>query len=498
MKIKIIFSEPPYEAISTQPTNDSEKVIFIKDPYSITKVDGGRRIVDIDGATITYENYCIELQNLIDTTIRTAALTELESCDAITIEGCKEPPNFEALMSTLAKTTIPLASKSQLNIKDCSFGGSLYVNAVTKFVKSTRTTEQNPFFDITLYEQGQSKLSDHDKAKLAALDGVIFYPAPEKPAALRRYIDDQSLARPKKAQSEFALMLEIDAARKKPTAKYDDEVGSTPNLSSRLTNPTYLYRSKVDQFSQQPSPRTILVDFFSQAHQQRSDYTCGPAVLKMVADYYTSMGRRAFCGGPVSQHQTTLRKADGSLMRGSAWKLLNSSTEVELSERVKTTEEVGSDVADMRNGLMELGFPVIDDSDGFSAEEHSSETLRAHKLRLWDKVSEILTLGIPVVVNMRDWEEVGHYEVIIGIDEQQNIILAEPGRALAGDVKFETIPKETFIERWKNMSGEFHGRFLVLPPNEASALRVESILSDMPHYFKGEAINKAEHEGPTP
>ena len=492
MKIKIIFTEPPYEATRTQPLHDDEKRVFIRDPYNITMIEGARSIVGPDGATITYEQYCIELQNIIDASIRTEDLTAVGSCDEITIVSCKEPPNFEALNTTLAKTSIPFASTSKLTIKDCSFGGSLYVSAVSKLVRSAQARDPNLFFNITLDEQGKSKLSDHDKAKLASLNQVAFFPETTGPAALRRFTDDTLLEIRQQGKTTSHSRRSHSADR---TSRIDEhqKIIAAPRLKDRFLNPTYLYRAAL--FQEHPS-RSLLLNFFSQGHQQRSDYTCGPSALKMVADYYTSMGKLTFCGEPVSSHQASLTKADGTVVTASAWKLLNSSTELELSDRVKTTEEVGSELADMREGLMALGLPVLDDSDGFSSDEHDEGALRAHKEQLWNKLEEIIKLGIPVVINLRDRDEVGHYEVAIGIDEQQNIIFAEPGAALTGEVEFESVPKERFIDRWKNMSGKLHGRFLIVPPNEASAQRIESILRDTPHYFNGSAVSKTSQEGP--
>ena len=68
MKIKIVFTEPPYTALKSMPEAASdEKVIFIQDPYNITMVDGGRRIVGVDQSTITYETYCVELKKSLMT-----------------------------------------------------------------------------------------------------------------------------------------------------------------------------------------------------------------------------------------------------------------------------------------------------------------------------------------------------------------------------------------------------------------------------------------------
>lgn len=90
---------------------------------------------------------------------------------------------------------------------------------------------------------------------------------------------------------------------------------------------------------------------------------------------------------------------------------------------------------------------------------------------------------------LRDIDNVGHYEVTIGIDDKENIILAEPGGALGGKVEFERISKNNFINRWQNMSRKLHGRLLIAPPNEQLALQVGNILHDIKHYFNDDKKN---------
>jgi hypothetical protein len=54
-------------------------------------------------------------------------------------------------------------------------------------------------------------------------------------------------------------------------------------------------------------------------------------------------------------------------------------------------------------------------------------------------------------------------------------------------VEFETIPKNKFLERWKNTSGKNHARFLILAPNNATLQRLEDIFKDTKHYVNGES-----------
>jgi hypothetical protein len=407
----------------------------------------GRRIVDTHGIPITYEAYCIELQQLINMALYAEDLMRAGECSSITIIGCKEPPNFEALLTALAKINLFFSPKCEIIFKDCTFGGTLYVNAVTYFVQSAKRANPTIFFNITLDEQQPSKLSDHDQAKLAALKDVAFFPQVGSASALRRFTDDQLI---------------------KNTEK---DLRHVKTKSSAFVKPTYFFRTKL---SQQPSAATILMDFFCQEHQQQSDYTCGPAAFKMVADYYLAMGKRPFCGESTLEHQAALN-------------FIHASTEFEIAKRVATTEADGSEIEDMRKGLMALGLFVIDDSDGLSSDKYEEEILNAQKEILWNKIDDILKLGVPVIINLRNNEEIGHYEVAIGIENQQRIILAEPGAALSGKVEFESIPKKEFIERWKNMSGKLHGRYLIIPPNKATADAIEAILHGLPHYFNGHA-----------
>src|ERR1700694_2176107 len=95
MKIKIVFIEPPYEAKEKNRMYDNEKIVYIMDPYNITMIDDGRAIKDEREQLITYEKYCVDLQAVINTSIHKAALTNINDCISIVIDGCKEPPNFE-------------------------------------------------------------------------------------------------------------------------------------------------------------------------------------------------------------------------------------------------------------------------------------------------------------------------------------------------------------------------------------------------------------------
>lgn len=440
MKLRIIFSEPPHADIESVA---DEKLVVIKSPYKITQeaIGAERNIEKEDGSKITYEEYCRETAALIAETFSAGELTAHGPYTDISIEGFREPPNFKAVCSVMAATPVAYAPKSNLIFKDCLFGGVLYTAATSKLVRAVRE-RGDVTFNITLDETAPSRLSTHDEARLASLSGVIFFRDKDSLASIRPIMDDSLLG------------------------------VKRGSLAATLASPTYYYREALREVA--PSSESILKRFFSESAQQQSDYTCGPATVKMVAGYYTAMHRRSFCGEP--------------LLHNDIWRGIETSAEMELAAEVKTTEAVGSDLMDMREGLMEKSLTVIDDN-GWGTGEHTEAELKAHKELLWDKMKEVVKLGVPIILNMRDRDGTGHFEVVIGIEsteEGERIILAEPGTALVGKPEFEHPTKAEFIERWKNMSGEFHGRFMILPPNEATAAAVESILDGIPHCINAE------------
>lgn len=444
MKLRIIFCEPPHGDIETVA---GEKLVVVRSPYKITQAAAGdeRNIEKQDGSKITYEEYCAETATLIADTVHASGLTEHGPYDDISIENFQQPPNFNAVCATIAAMPNSYVPNSNLTFKNCLFAGALYTDSTSKFVRSARD-RGDVSFNITLDEAAWSKLSAHDEARLASLSGVTFFRHKDSPASKRPFMDDSLLG------------------------------VKTSSLVTRLGNPTYFYR----QFFRETGtmPEATLKNFFSQAAQQQSDYTCGPATVKMVANFYTVMQRRPFCGEP--------------LLHGDIWLEMSTNPEMALAADVKTTEALGSDIVEMREGLMQKGLTVIDDN-GWCTSDYTEAELQAHKELLWDKMKDVLKLGIPIILNMRDRSEVGHFEVVIGIENTakgERIILAEPGTALAGKLEFERPKKDDFIARWRNMSGEFHGRFMILPPNAATTAAVEAILDGVPHCLNGEAKHR--------
>lgn len=454
MKLKIVFCEPPVKDIQSA---EDEKIIVIQSPYKIIQAElGDTRVYEkSDGSKMpedfTYEQYCQEMRVLIQAAIDESDISG-HVYDQITIEGFSQPPNFKTICSEIEKTVIPCASNSKILFENCSFGGKQYTDSASRLIRSLQNYHfehrHEPLtFKIILADQSKSYLSKHDEARLALLKDVIIY-RNDKDVSLKTFRDDSLIG-----------------------------VKKTP-LIARLEAPTFFYRNAVKTMHGQTTAEMILKNFFSQEAQQQSDFTCGPATVKMVADYFNSMRSRTFCDAPITNQDI--------------WHKINQTPEMLLAEQVNTSEAEGSGIPKIRNGLMEMGITVFDDN-GLSDKTHDEETLSTHKELLWNKMHHLLKMGIPVILNMQDKGGCGHFEVVIGIEkseEGEHIILAEPGTALGGNLEFEHIPKDKFIARWKNMSGEFHGRFMILSPNDATSHTIDTILTDIPHYKNGEEMNR--------
>lgn len=477
MKLKIIFCEPPAKEMKA---DEEEQVVIIQSPYKIIQMNLGdtREYEKPDGSKMpedfTYSQYCQEMRELIDNTLVESSITD-HVYDQVTIEGFSQPPNFKAVCSKIEKTPVLCALNSKILFENCSFGGRLYTDSASKLVCSIqkRHSEHNHekvTFEIILTDKDKVFLSKHDETRLALLKDVVVYQNNDRLVSVKTFRDD-SLLGVKKSPPISRL--------KAATFRDDWLIGVTkPPLISKLEAPTFFYHKAINTKDGQTTAELVLKNFFSQEAQQQNDFTCGPATVKMVADYFDSMRNQNFCDAPITNQII--------------WHQINLTPEMLLAEQVNTSEAEGSGIPDIRNGLMGMGITVFDDK-GLSNKDHNEDTLNTHKCLLWDKMHQILKIGIPIILNMRDREGCGHFEVVIGIDQSEkgeHIILAEPGTALVGSLEFENIPKDQFIARWKNMDGEFHGRFMILSPNEAATHAIDTIFAEVPHYKNGEERNR--------
>ncbi len=119
---------------------------------------------------------------------------------------------------------------------------------------------------------------------------------------------------------------------------------------------------------------TILTNF--KTYQQTTEYTCGPASVLMVLNYFGETGY----------------------------------TEMEIAEIAGCQEGTGSTPQGLTTFFESIGWEVTNNlSDGSEngEEEFDSETFAA-----W--VIENLSEGTPIIVDWIDWD--GHFQVIIGYD----------------------------------------------------------------------------------
>lgn len=119
---------------------------------------------------------------------------------------------------------------------------------------------------------------------------------------------------------------------------------------------------------------TILTNF--KTYQQTTEYTCGPASVLMVLNYFGETGY----------------------------------TEMEIAEIAGCKEGTGSTPQGLTTFFESIGWEVTNNlSDGSEngEEEFDSETFAA-----W--VIENLSEGTPIIVDWIDWD--GHFQVIIGYD----------------------------------------------------------------------------------
>ena len=279
MKLKIVFLEPSEKEIKT---SEDEKVIVIRSPYKIiqTQLGDTREYEKSDGSKMsidfTYEQYCQEMSELIDNTLDKSGMAD-HVYDMITIEGFNQPPHFKAVCSKIEKTSIFCASDSKIIFKDCSFGGTLYADSARKLVRSIqkRHSEHNQkkvAFEMTLTDQGKVSLSKHDEARLAMLKDVV-YRNNDKSVSVKTFRDDSLIG-----------------VKKSP-------------LISKLKAPTLFYSNAMNTMQGQTASEMVLKNFFSQEAQQQSDFTCGPATVKMVANYFDSMRYQNFCDAPVANQK---------------------------------------------------------------------------------------------------------------------------------------------------------------------------------------------------
>ncbi|MBA2710949.1 MAG: C39 family peptidase [Tatlockia sp.] len=190
--------------------------------------------------------------------------------------------------------------------------------------------------------------------------------------------------------------------------------------------------------------------FLNSYHPQSTLYSCGPAVIKMVANYFRKT-ENIF--GPIDES------------------ILTANNESFLSALFKTNEKEGTDFTMMTTMLNEMGCLIDHGQIHNSIKKVKSFPLHFKKL---------LKEGIPIVVNytyhlkkkdpLTQSSEVGHFGVIYGVNDLE-ILIYDPAEHFKLNIAKEKMTITEFLGDWKSGNGEI-GIYLILYPNEHSYERL--------------------------
>lgn len=343
------------------------------------------------------------------------------------IANFKSAQDFEKIVNEVIQHNLVFEN---LILESNEFGGNVCCDALTKLIKKSAHIKSIEFNDKMF-------LSNSDIFRLNQYAQSISITYPNKELASYQPHDDNSLN-----------------LRKKKTIKFRDDMELTKHK-----NPPYGYFFVSSDKKPKFLPRQILRDFFSCYHQQRTDYTCGPASVVMIMDFFKNL-------------IPGVRKNNKIFMDKIFEKLVSES---ELAKLMKTTEESGTEVFDMAEALEKLGIAVL----------HGLETDFFTTDCLLDKFELILDYGIPILVNytihMGTEKQEGHFGVLTAIENEQTVVLADPGARYEQDVHHETMSLKEFKRIWVDGSG-VRGRYLIILPN----LELKKVIGNL---FYQENIN---------
>ncbi|MBA2652664.1 MAG: C39 family peptidase [Tatlockia sp.] len=184
--------------------------------------------------------------------------------------------------------------------------------------------------------------------------------------------------------------------------------------------------------------------FLNSYHPQSTLYSCGPAVIKMIADYFRKT-------------ENIFGLIDDSV--------LSANDELFLSSLFKTNEKDGTDFAMMTTMLNKMGCLI----------DHGQIQIIGKKgISLPQHFNKLLKEGIPIVVNytyhlkkkdpLTQSCEIGHFGVIYGINNLE-ILLYDPAEHFQLNIVKEKMTIKEFLRDWKSGNGEI-GIYLILYPNE--------------------------------
>lgn len=192
-----------------------------------------------------------------------------------------------------------------------------------------------------------------------------------------------------------------------------------------------------------------MIDFFKRPHQQSTFYTCGPAVVTMVSEYYKMLATTS--SSQFGEINNTLFTLDN---------------ELELAKLFETTEAEGTDAEMMAKKLKYLGCYV--DYQQIKPGKNGKIVSFPNKLK------QVIAHGIPVIVNYtyhlkeKDHNNnhltVGHFAVIYHIDNHE-LFISDPAAHFDISIKKEKMSVTEFLDDWKSGTG-IVGIYLVIFPNE--------------------------------
>ena len=195
--------------------------------------------------------------------------------------------------------------------------------------------------------------------------------------------------------------------------------------------------------------KTQLLQFFSSPHKQTTFYTCGPAVVRMIAEYYETLDvNKSSIFGDINKA------------------IFNLESELFLTKLFDTTEEHGTDALYIAKKLQEMGCYV----EYEQVQTNDEELIESFPFRLKNLLEE----GIPIIVNYtyhlnkNDYDNnhatIGHFGIVYRITDNE-IFISDPAAHFGFNDGSEKMAISAFLKDWKSGSG-IEGIFLIIYPNE--------------------------------
>lgn len=325
----------------------------------------------------------------------------------IQIRETYNPAKFETLVRTLIQADITFET---LLLTNNLFVGNGFCDPLIQLIKTKQIRQ-------VIFSETQPVLTDADRFKLAQT----------------RFEHEMEMHFPDGYEVKHPLKMHHQ--QKLPRPKHG-----------------YVPRTKIP--SHYSVPRRRLIQFLSLQEQQRRDYTCAPAGILMIQNFYHSLhhGMHHSKHAKVSVDDIYLRQR----------------TEQSLSKLFGTSEKAGTDLLTMGFSLQETGYPI---AVGFAGQNSTPSSNNVKRLLLYE-FETLINAGIPILVNIRARDRtgavLGHYCVVSDITDNKEVVIADPGAIYFGHGKLEQkiIARTAFLKSWVNGDG-MPGGFLILFPNKS-------------------------------